>query len=230
MTDGLAGGGLDGDAHIERLCETGSVLERPESSASPSSRLRGARRLWDPRVWGTTVGAAGATVFVMANRGALPAPWPSVALFAWIVALLAYILFVFAWPRMFVEMGVVGPRAGVIYFGSVVAMLALIRVGSELLPDERVDDLRPALIVAAVGAHFLPFAKAFHTPMFTVLGSLMVVFGAAGLGLGWWWDERAAAASAVVTGVVMLVVIAGDAGLSAPRTRGEQISSRAGRR
>ena len=131
--------------------------------------------------------------------------------------MLAYVLFVFAWPRVFVEMDAVGPRAGVVYLGSVVAMLVLIRLGSALLPDARVDDLRPALIVVAVGAHFLPFARAFHTPMFTVLGSIMVALGTAGLGLGWWWDERAAAASAVVTGVVMLAVIATDAGLTTVR-------------
>jgi len=126
--------------------------------------------------------------------------------------LLAYVWFVFGTPRVFGEMDPVGSRAGVTYLSSVIGMLVLIRLGTVLLGDASSVGLRPELIVVAVGLHFLPFAKAFHTPMFMVLGSLMTVLGAAGLVLGWVWDERAAAASAVVTGIVMLVVIAGDAG------------------
>ena len=93
-------------------------------------------------------------------------------------------------------------------------MLVLIRVGTSLLDDAGRGGLRPAVIVMAVGLHFVPFAGAFHTPMFKVLGSITAVLGAAGLGLGWVWDGRAAAAAAVVTGVVMLVVITADAGRS----------------
>lgn len=163
-------------------------------------------------MWGTIVGAAGATVFVLANRDALAAPWPAVAALTWAGVFLAYVWFVFGRPRVFGEMDPVGPRAGVTYLVSVAGMLVLIRLGSTLLDDAGRIGLRPALIVVAVGLHFLPFAKAFHTPMFMVLGSLMAVLGAAGLGLGWVWDQRAAAASAVLTGILMLVVIAGDAG------------------
>lgn len=74
-------------------------------------------------------------------------------------------------------------------------MIVLIRVGSALLPDGRVDEIRPALIVIAVGLHFLPFAAAFHTPLITWLGSLMFVMGTVGLALGWWWTDNAAAGS-----------------------------------
>ena len=177
----------------------------------PGLEERGLQRLWDPRVWGTTIGAAGATVFVLANRGGLPAPWPTVAVIAWAGALLAYLYVVFAQPRAFGEMDPVRPRAGLTYLASVVGMLVLIRLGTLLLDSADRLELRSALIVLAVGLHFLPFAKAFHTPMFTVLGSLMAVLGTVGLALGWVLDERIAAVSAVVTGIVMLVVIAGDA-------------------
>jgi hypothetical protein len=163
-------------------------------------------------VWGTVVGATGASVFVLANRGALAAPWPTVAAITWAGALLAYGWFVFGRARVFGEVDPVAPRAGVTYLVSVVGMLVLIRLGSGLLDDAGRVGLRPALIVVAVGLHFLPFAKAFHSPVFGVLGSLMAVLGAAGLGLGLVWDERAASVSAVVTGILMLVVIAGDAG------------------
>ena len=186
--------------------------QQPVSSAS--TLARGFHRLWDPRVWATAVGATGATVFVMANRSELANPWPIVAALTWAGAFFAYAWFVFVKPRVFIEIWSVGPRAGITYLGSVVGMLVLIRVGTALLDDAGRDGLRPAVIVIAVGLHFMPFAAAFHTPMFKVLGSVMAVLGAAGLGLGWVWDERAAAAAAVVTGVVMLVVIAADAGRS----------------
>jgi hypothetical protein len=105
-----------------------------------------------------------------------------------------------------------GFAAAATYLRSVVAMLLLIGVGTSLLDTVNRGGLRPALIAVAVGLHFLPFAKAFHTPMFVVLGSLMTALGSTGLVLGWVWDERAAAASAVVTGMAMLLVITGDAG------------------
>lgn len=197
----------------ERL---GVVRQRDQRAALSSDPVRGAQRLWHPRVWGTVVGAAGATVFVMSNRNGLPGPWPTVALVAWAIALLAYLFFVFGWPRVLTEMDEVGPLSGLVYLGSVVGMLILIRLGNVFLPGSRVDDLQPVVVVIAVGLHFLPFAKAFHTPMFTVLGTLMAVIGAAGFGLAWFWDERAAAGSAVLAGLVMLTVIAGDATYQPP--------------
>lgn len=172
---------------------------------------RGVQRVGDPRVWGTFVGAAGASVFVLANRGDVPAPWPTVALLAWAAALVPYVWSVLIRPRRFAEVEPVGARAGLTYAGSVVGMLALIRLGSYVLDETDRSGLRPALIVVAVGLHFLPFARAFRTPMFRALGSLMTLLGGTGLVLGWVWDEQVAVASAVLSGIAMLVVIAGDA-------------------
>ncbi len=176
-----------------------------------AAAVRGIQRVWDPRVWATVVGAVGATVFVMVNRVDLPGPWPVVAVLAWTVAFAAYLWFVFAAPRDFGPMAAVGPRSGLVYLASVVGMLVLIRLGTALLDAADRPGLRPAVIVVAVGLHFLPFAAAFHTPMFTRLGTLMAVIGAVGLALGWLVDARWAAGAAVLTGVVMLVVIAADA-------------------
>jgi hypothetical protein len=165
-------------------------------------------------VWGTTVGAVGASVFVMVNRGELTQPWPTVAVIVWVVALIAYTWFVFLAPRHFDHPGTANPHAGIIYLCSVVTMLLLIRGGTTLLEHAGTPALRPALIVIAVGLHFLPFAAAFHTSMFKVLGCVMVVLGTAGLAVGWWWDARIAATSAVASGVVMLVLITADAARS----------------
>lgn len=162
-------------------------------------------------MWGTVLGAVGATVFVLANRGALAPPWPIAVLLTWSGAFLSYVWFVFGRLRVFGATAPVRSRAGAIYLSSVIGMVVLIWLGAVLLDDADRLGLRPALIVVAVGLHFLPFAKVFRAPVFSVLGSLMTVIGAAGLVLGWVGDERAASASAVLTGIVMLLVIARDA-------------------
>lgn len=174
-------------------------------------RTRGIQRMWDPRVWGTVVGAAGATVFVFSYGGGLQSPWPMVAVVAWAVAMLAYIILVFFTPRIFHQSNPVGAKSGSIYLGSVVGMLLLIRLGTVVLENADKEALRPALIVTAVGLHFLPFAVAFHTRMFVRLGTAMAILGAVGLLLGSVWDPRAAAAMAVIGGLVMLAMIADDA-------------------
>lgn len=175
-------------------------------------------------MWGTIIGAVGATVFVMANRDLLSAPWPLLAVIGWAVVLLAYVTFVFVVPRTFPPIQMVGAKGGFVYLASVAGMLLLIRFGTLGLDSAGKSDLRPALIVVAVGLHFLPFAAAFHTPMFTLLGVIMAVLGSVGLALGWVWDERAAAALAVISGIVMLAVIAGDAARAARRPEGADTS------
>jgi hypothetical protein len=187
------------------------MRDSSESEAASALDVRGVDRLGNPRVWGSTVGAAGATVFVLANRGELADPWPTVAVIVYAFALIAYAWFVFVTPRSFDVVRPAAARAGLVYLGSVVGMLVLIRLGTVLLDRGGATELRPALIVVAVGLHFLPFASAFNTPMFKVLGLVLVVLGAAGLAIGWIGDDEAADAAAVTSGIVMLAVIATDA-------------------
>lgn len=189
----------------------GEAVAALDSKGSTSTEVRGLHRASDPRVWGTIVGAIGASVFVLFNRGGLVGPWPDLAVIAWSMALIAYVWYVFLARRDFNEPAPVSRYAGIIYLCSVVGMLALIRVGTTVLLEGGMAVLRPALIVLAVGLHFFPFAVAFRTPMFRVLGSVMVALGSVGLVAGWWWDSRMASASAVVSGVVMLVVVTADA-------------------
>jgi hypothetical protein len=98
-----------------------------------------------------------------------------------------------------------------VYLGSVAGMFALIRLGTIALESQDRTPLRPALIVLAVGLHFLPFARAFRTPMFTILGSILAGLGVAGLLLSWFWGQTAAPATAVPAGVIMPALMAGDA-------------------
>ncbi len=183
----------------------------PHQTRGTTHVMRGVQRIWDPRVRGTIVGAIGATVFVMANRVELPGAWPTVAVVVWAVALAAYLWRVFINPRTFGPMAAVGRRASLTSLASVLGMLVMIRLGSAYLESVERPGLQPAVIVVAVGLHFLPFAAAFHTPMFTRLGTLMALIGTTGLLLGWLADPRWAPAAAVLTGIVMLVVIALDA-------------------
>jgi hypothetical protein len=171
----------------------------------------GVARLRDPRIWGTTVGAAGGTLFVLANRSALGDPWREMATFVWAGALIAYIWFVFGMHRNFDDGRAPARRAGLIYLGSVAGMLIVIRFGTAVLDQAGATGLRPAIIVIAVGLHFFPFASAFRTPMFNILGTVMVVLGAGGLGLGAITSGTAASAAAVTSGIAMLCVIAADA-------------------
>lgn len=182
--------------------------------AGGSATVRGIRQIGDPRVWGTTVGAVGGTVFVLANRSDLAGSWPLIAVTVWALALIPYVWFVLVVRRELGEARPVGRAAGFVYLGSVVGMVVLIRAGSVVLDHADRPELRPALILAAVGLHFLPFASAFHAPLFKVLGSLMVGLGCAGLAIGWARNDHAAAWAAVVAGVVMILVIAAGAATS----------------
>ena len=115
--------------------------------------------------------------------GDLEGPWPTVALLAWTAGLAGYAWSVFGARRYFPDFQPLCRRAALVYLGSVVGMLVVIRFGSLLMESQH--PLGPALIVLAVALHFLPFAWAFRTPMFTTLGLLMAGLGVVGLGLGW---------------------------------------------
>ena len=66
-------------------------------------------------------------------------------------------------------------------------------------------------MVLAVGLHFLPFAKAFHAPVFGALGGGLAVVELAGAALGLFLGAPWGAAAAVLAGALMLVVMTLDA-------------------
>jgi hypothetical protein len=99
------------------------------------------------------------------------------------------------------------PLALAAYVGCVLGEFTLIAVGSRALTAAGHDDLRPALIAAVVGLHFIPFAWAFHERMFFYLGGVLALIGAAGLLAGALGVRHAADALAVVAGLVMLTTI-----------------------
>ncbi|MFD7073397.1 hypothetical protein ACFV9G_04230 [Nocardioides sp. NPDC059952] len=177
---------------------------------------RGGARMHDPRVWGTTIGAVGATVFVFANRGLLDGGWPTAALAAWVLALIAYVWAVFVVPRRFTPPEQVGPLAGLVYLAGIAFMLLGIFLGRKLLEAQGLEGAEGAVIAFFVGAHFLPYARAFHAPLFITIGTTLMTIGAVGLLLAAVWTVTAGAAAAVIAGLAMLGIIALDAWRTRP--------------
>lgn len=161
-----------------------------------------------PLLAGSAVGIAGGATFVGATAGLLPVAWSTVA---WVAGalLLAFALWA-TFGRRHAPLGE-APRPGAlaVYLTSVLGMLALIAVGTQLLPEAQVEQLRPALIALAVGLHFLPFAWAFPAVagLFRALGLLVAILGALGLALGLGAAPVAGAACAVLAGTGMLALI-----------------------
>lgn len=171
----------------------------------------------DPRTWGALVGAVGASVFVHANRGQLPVYGSLGAVVVWVAALVVFGWAVYVMPRRFTRPRPVRRTAGLVYLGSVAGMIVLIQVGRIILQANEALAVIPGVIVLAVGLHFLPFAHAFHTPMFRRLGLSMAVLGVLAIVLGLVWTATATAAIAVLAGIVMLVVITENAFQDRPR-------------
>ncbi|GAA1879570.1 hypothetical protein [Lapillicoccus jejuensis] len=164
-----------------------------------------------PYVLGAVIGAVGATTFVHANRSVLPEPWPVVAVVVWVGAVALWVWSVLLRPRHLPAVERPPARANLVYAASVAAMLILFSVGRGVLDALDRPQLLPAVIVAGVGAHFVPFASAFGAPFFRVLGWSLVGVGVAGVVVGVVVGAVAAATAAVVAGVVMLGLMTADA-------------------
>lgn len=182
-----------------------------QSSAVIDQTQRGIAHLMHPQVLGTTIGSTGATVFVLANKDALPAPWSALALAIWAAAILACGWATLVRPRAMPEMRPPHPRAGLVYVASVVGMLVFFALGRPVLVALGHPELQPAVIVIGVGLHFIPFATAFNAPVFLTLGWSLAALGAAGLVLGFAVGSVYAAACAVAAGIVMLALMTWDA-------------------
>lgn len=126
------------------------------------------------RPLGSLVGAVAGLAFVLLNAGAVPATrvWQVLAVVA---ALVIAWFVVLRGPRV---TQAAPDRAAVRTYGfAVTAMLVAIPVGASLLTN--VLDRPHAVVVwvvLVVGAHFLPFARAFALPVFRILAlSLLTV-------------------------------------------------------
>ncbi|WP_084696605.1 hypothetical protein [Phycicoccus jejuensis] len=189
-----------------------TTTHHPSAARVPTDRPhRGIQHLLHPQVLGVIIGGSGASAFVHVNKDLLPGSWPTVAVLAWAAA-----VFVCAWavllrPRRLRDVGPPRPGAGLVYSASVLGMLAGFAIGRFVLDAAGRPELMPAVVVVAVGLHFVPFARAFGAPVFGTLGWSLAAIGVVGVLLGLVAGTVPVAAAAVVTGVVMLLLMALDA-------------------
>lgn len=140
----------------------GPAVSQPTAPDAFVERPARAGREWVHRAIGSGVGLVGGTVFVLGNRVALPDPWSAVAVWAWLplLALAVWAVFVRR-PRRAAVAPPQHHRAGFIYLGACVGMVALIAAGRALLAPAGFAESVPAVVALAVGLHFVPFAAAF---------------------------------------------------------------------
>lgn len=185
----------------------------PNQSTRPAPARRygpaaGEPPLWaDPRRWGSLIGLTGGLVFIGSYSAAFG---PGVWIAGWVAGLAvaaAALVALYIRPVPLGPLTPSSPAALAIYGGCVIGELAAINLGSRALTAAGHDELRPALIAAIVGLHFIPFAWAFGERMFYWLGGLVATLGAVGLVAGFLRTAHAADAAAVAAGLVMLVII-----------------------
>lgn len=176
-------------------------------ATAPSATVRPRHAHLHPRVLGTMVGLTGATSFVLANRGGLPILWAHAALAAWALLLGGALWALFLDRRPLPAPTAPHRHAGRIYVASVVGMLVAIRLGAALAATADQAYLVPAIVVTAVGLHFVPFAVAFGASVFTRLGWTLTAIGTAGVMAGLVWGAVPVAAAATCTGLVMLTFL-----------------------
>ena len=165
--------------------------------------------LLDPRRWGGLVGLVGGLVFVLSYSAPLGSLLSITARGTGLLLALVAMVLLFVRPVALGPLARPRPLALLVYLACVAGEVVLIGIGSRVLNDAGAGDLRPALIAAVVGLHFLPFAWAFGERMFYLLGSIVAALGGAGLAVGALGVARAAEVAAVLAGLAMLVILVG---------------------
>lgn len=178
------------------------------SPVTPENRWRTGTHPLDPRRLGSTVAVVGGLVFAWAyGADTIAAPLLLIVrLIASCVAAAAFVT-LFVRPVSLGEPRRVHPAAGLIYAGSVAAMLAGIMAGRGWLTAHGAVQALPSWVVTCVGLHFVPFALAFRERMLLwlgwIVGGLGMLFVALALGLGAaWGDAGALVASIVQPGII----------------------------
>ncbi|ASR35029.1 hypothetical protein BAY61_08605 [Prauserella marina] len=129
-------------------------------------------------VVGSIVGAIAGAIFVLVNAESIPA-----TLFWRVLAGVAFVasLGFAVWRRPEADHAPPTRKAMRTYGFSVMAMMVAIPAGAAIISSvfERPNAVL-AWVVFVVGAHFLPFARAFHLPFFRWLAMTLIVVSAVG--------------------------------------------------
>lgn len=190
------------------MTETTTAQDRAEAEGAGETAQRGLEHLRHPMVWGGLIGCIGGGAFMLGNAPGLPEGWSLAAtLLGWLL-LAAALAAVLLLPRHLPALERPERRALAVYAGCVVAMLLLLPVTRWIAVALGVAEAQPALVAAVVGGHFIPFAVAFHAPVFRRMGWLMVIVGLVGAVLAAAVHLTFGPAAAVAAGAVMLIVVA----------------------
>ena len=184
--------------------DTGPTATRSDDDGT-LAHVPGYRRLGHPRVSGSLVGALGGCAFIFFNTEALPGSWAAGLRLLGCAALGLWIWAVLRRPRQLRPQPRPGRTGGLVYIGGLLGMFAIMFAGLRWLESIGHEEAQPAVIALAVGAHFLPYARAFAAPVFLWLGACLVVLGLVGLALGTTVTVVAAPACAVAAGFVLLI-------------------------
>lgn len=160
----------------------------------------------NPARFGPLVGAIGGLVFMLVNAGALTGAAP---LLVRCLGAAAFALVI--WFVSFRASGLQAPaalptrRELLVYWACVGAMVVAIPLGAQAVDTVLGSpELTVCWVVLVVGAHFLPFAKAFDVPVFTPLAWTLIGLAAAGGALTFTVTGRAAPWTGVLAGAVLL--------------------------
>lgn len=163
------------------------------------------RRISGPRT-GALLAATAGTAFVLVNAGALDDAAASVVRAVGVLVGIAVTFRVLTRPEPAEQPPSPTTAAWRVYWAMVVLEVVLLLGGTRLLVAHGRDELATPWVALVVGLHFLPFARAFGTPLFAWLGGAMIGLGVGGgvlaLAVG-------SAAGAVVAGVLSGVVLLG---------------------
>lgn len=191
----------------------------PGVTSDMDRRTRGVQALGHPMVSGGLIGAIGGAAFVFSGIAALESEHTRI-LAPLAVVLVAYTFASVLLPRRTLPaLPEPQPWAKRVYQVSVIVMLALLPVTWLASRALGAPSAQIALVAAVVGAHFLPFASAFKSPVFTWIGGSMLLLGIAGAVLAATGTPAGGPACATAAGAAMLAIIAGQATASARSAR-----------
>ena len=182
----------------------------PPAERFGAGTARGYRATSRPAQWGALIGVGRPSAFRVGNGAALGSPWTWIVVAGWVCAIAVFAWAVLIRPRRFERLEPPSKQASTIYFVSVAAMIVLIVGGARLLASFDRSELTVAWVVCVVGAHFVPFARAFGRAMFRVMGWGMLVIGIVGLA-GGFAASAVAAVAGVAAGLWMFAVMVADA-------------------
>lgn len=161
------------------------------------------------------ISTIGGSAFLFGGISALPEPVQAPLRMA-AVGLIAFALVAILFRRRVMpSMEPPTPGAMRVYWVAVVLLLLLMPVTRIVAEALHTPTAQIALVAAVVGAHFLPFARAFRAPVFSWIGGSMLVLGLGGALLAALGSSFAGPAGAAAAGAEMLVIVAAQAFLGA---------------